>query len=76
MTTKQRFRNHKYRLEVRERDYGPAHCHLVGGEVDVIFYPDTLLTEGAWPLGLRADVMEWIQLNLADLWKEWHTWHT
>jgi len=75
MTTKQRFRNNKYRLEVRERDHGPAHCHLVGGEVDVIIYLDTLATDGAWPRGLRAEVMAWVQANLADLWKEWHTWH-
>lgn len=75
MTTKQRFRNHKYRLEVRERDHGPAHCHLVGGAVDVIIYLDTLATDGAWPRGLRAEVMEWVQAHLADLWKEWHQWH-
>ena len=55
MTTKQRFRNNKYRLEVRERDHGPAHCHLVGGEVDVIIYLDSLATDGAWPRGLRAE---------------------
>jgi len=28
MTTKQRFRNNKYRLEIRERDHGPAHAHV------------------------------------------------
>ena len=76
MTTKQRFRNNKYRLEVRERDHGPAHCHLVGGDVDVIIYFDTLATDGAWPRGLRAEVMQWVEVNLADLWKEWLTWHT
>lgn len=46
MTTKQRFRGNKYRLEVRERDHGPAHCHLVGGEVDVIIYLADLHTDG------------------------------
>lgn len=76
MTTKHRFRNQKYRLEVRERDHGPAHCHLVGGEVDVIIYLDRLDSEGTWPRGLRVEVMEWIQDNLTDLWKEWYQWHT
>lgn len=75
MTTKQRFRNNKYRLEVRERDHGPAHCHLVGGEIDVIIYLDNLVTDGGWPRGLRTEVMDWIQVNLDDLWKEWYKWH-
>ncbi len=75
MTTKQRFRSNKYRLEVRERDHGPAHCHLVGGEVDVIIYLTDLATDGAWPRGLRAEVMAWVRLNLDDLWKEWQQWH-
>lgn len=75
MTTKQRFRNNKYRLEVRERDHGPAHCHLVGGEIDVIIYLDNLATDGVWPRGLRIEVMDWIQVNLDDLWKEWYKWH-
>ena len=75
MTTQQRFRNNKYRLEVRERDHGPAHCHLVGGEIDVIIYLDNLATDGGWPRGLRTEVMDWIQVNLDDLWKEWYKWH-
>lgn len=75
MTTKQRFRGNKSRLEVRERDHGPAHCHLVGGEVDVIIYLADLHTDGTWPRGLRAEVMAWVQAHLADLWKEWHQWH-
>ena len=75
MTTKQRFRSNKYRLEVRERDHGPAHCHLVGGEVDVIIDLETLATDGTWPRGLRTEVMAWVKAHLDDLWKEWHTWH-
>ena len=75
MTSKQRFRNNKYRLEVRERDHGPAHCHLVGGKVDVIIYFDTLGSEGTWPRGLRREVLDWIEANLLDLWKEWNRWH-
>lgn len=46
MTTKQRFRNNKYRLEVRERDHGPAHVHLVGGGFDVIIDLGSLETDG------------------------------
>lgn len=72
--TKQRFRNNKFRLEVRERDHGPAHCHLVGGEVDVIIYLAELTTDGAWPRDLRVEVM-WVLLNLEELWKEWYQWH-
>jgi hypothetical protein len=46
MTTKQRFRNNKYRLEVRERDHGPAHVHLTGGGFDVIIDLLSLVTDG------------------------------
>ena len=45
MTTKHRFRG-KYRLEIRERDHGPPHCHLVGGAVDVIIDLATLASDG------------------------------
>lgn len=75
MTTKQRFRNNKYRLEVRERDHGPAHCHLVGGNVDVIIELETLGSDGDWPRGLKSEVMAWIEANLDELWKEWKKWH-
>lgn len=61
---------------MRERDHGPAHCHLVGGEVDVIIYLDTLATDGAWPRGLRTEVMGWVRDHLNELWKEWRQWHT
>lgn len=74
MTTQQRFRN-KYRLEVRERDHGPPHCHLVGGAVDIIIDLATLQTQGRWPAGLKAEVMTWVQDHLQDLWKEWNRWH-
>jgi len=46
MTTKQRFRNNKFKLEVRERDHGPAHVHLVGGGFDVSIDLATLETMG------------------------------
>jgi hypothetical protein len=75
MTTKARFRN-KYRLEVRERDHGPPHCHLVGGDVDILIELATLAFTGKWPAGLKAEVLAWVSLNLDDLWKEWNKWHT
>lgn len=75
MTTRHRFRGGKYRLEVRERDHGPAHCHLVGGGYDVMIELDGLRCDGAWPRGLRAEVLQWIEANLGDLWTEWRKWH-
>jgi hypothetical protein len=75
MTTKQRFRNNKYRLEIRERDHGPAHAHLVGGNVDVVINLVTLETNGPWPRGLKSEVMPWITANTNELMKEWKKWH-
>lgn len=75
MTTQHRFRNNKYRLEIRERDHGPAHCHLVGGNVDVIIELATLKSDGQWPRGLKAEVLTWIEANLEELWTEWKKWH-
>jgi len=74
MTTKHRFRN-KYRLEIRERDHGPAHVHLVGGSVDVIVELATLETEGDWPRNLKAQVMAWIAAHRDELMEEWSKWH-
>jgi hypothetical protein len=74
MTTQHRFRG-KYRLEIRERDHGPPHCHLVGGPIDVIIDLTTLSSEGAWPRGLRSEVMAWVEAHLEDLWREWNRWH-
>ena len=74
MTTRHRFRN-KYRLEIRERDHGPAHCHLVGGSTDVIIDLTTLESVGRWPRGLREEVMAWIEDNQSDLITEWNKWH-
>lgn len=74
MTTQQRFRN-KYRLEIRERDHGPPHCHLVGGETDIIIDLATLESRGRWPRGLRVEVMGWIEDNIDILFKEWKKWH-
>lgn len=74
MSTLHRFRN-KYRLEIRERDHGPPHCHVVGGAVDVVVELERLKTHGHWPAGLEAEVMNWIESNLALLWREWNRWH-
>ena len=75
MTTKQRFRNKKYRLEVRERDHGPAHAHLTGGGFDVIIYLISLATEGEWPRGLREEVLAWVSAHHKELMEEWQKWH-
>ena len=74
MTTKERFRN-KYRLEVRERDHPPAHVHLFGGGYDVIIDLVTLKTIGAWPKGLRAQVMEYVTAHREQLLEDWRQWH-
>lgn len=74
MTTKKRFRK-KYRLELRERDHGPAHVHLVGGEIDVIIYLDSLLSEGKWPKGMRQEVLDWIKQHQQQLTEDWNQWH-
>ena len=67
MTTIHRFRNNKYRLEVRECDHLPMHVHLVGGGFDVLIDLTTLQSSGAWPGGLQAEVMAWITGNLDEL---------
>ena len=71
VTTKQRFRNNKYRLEVRERDHLPMHVHLVGGGFDVLIDLATLQSSGAWPRGWQIEVMAWINANLDELVKDW-----
>jgi hypothetical protein len=71
MTSKQRFRNNKYRLELRERDHGPAHVHLTGGGFDVIIYLATF----EWPRGLREEVLAWVSVHHNELMKEWQKWH-
>ena len=74
MTTKHRFRNGKYRLELREKDHGPMHVHLTGGGFDVLIELGTLETKGRWPKGLRREVMEWVGEHHDDLIKEWNKW--
>ncbi|MBF0204352.1 MAG: DUF4160 domain-containing protein [Desulfamplus sp.] len=74
MTTKHRFRN-KYRLELREDDHLPMHVHLVGGEIDVLIYLETLAFDGMFPRGLKGEVMEWITENRNQLIEEWKKWH-
>ena len=75
MTAKQRFRNNKYRLEVRERDHGPAHVHLTGGGFDVIIDLASLVTDGEWPRGLREEVLAWVSAHRKELMEEWEKWH-
>lgn len=75
MTTKHRFYNNKYRLEIRERDHNPSHLHLVGGEYDVIIYLETLESEGNWPKGLKNIVLSWIKKNQQNLIEDWKKWH-
>lgn len=75
MSTLQRFRNNKYRLEVRERDHGPAHVHLVGGGYDVLIDLANLESDGPWPRGLRIEVLAWVEQHRDDLFKEWKKWH-
>jgi len=74
VTTKQRFRN-KYRLEIREDDHPPMHAHLVGGSVDVLIDLQTLACVGAFPRGLREEVMVWVMANRDILIEEWKKWH-
>jgi hypothetical protein len=75
MTTKQRFRQGRYRLELRERDHGPAHLHLVGGGFDVISELGTLESSGRWPSGLRVEVIAWIEAHREQLLEDWNRWH-
>lgn len=75
MTTKQRFRNNKYRLEVRERDHLPAHVHLFGGGYDVVIDLATLEVVGHWSNSLRDEVMEYVAAHREELIKEWQKWH-
>jgi hypothetical protein len=75
MTTRQRFRDGKYRLELRERDHGPAHVHLVGGGFDVIITLDALESTGRWPKGLRTEVIGWIEAHRQQLLEDWKRWH-
>ena len=60
VTTKQRFRNNKYRLEVRERDHLPMHVHLVGGGFDVLIDLATLQSKRRMAHGIagRGDGMD------------------
>lgn len=74
MTSKKRFRN-KYRLQLREKDHEPMHVHLVGGEVNAKIDLLTLkVVAGEVPAGLWLEVLEWLNLNQAELMKEWKKW--
>ena len=76
MTTKQRFRNNKYRLEVREDDHPPMHVHLAGGGIDVVISLQTLeVTQGHAPKGLMVEVLAWVGEHQQELIEEWKKWH-
>lgn len=36
---------------------------------------ETLQSEGYWPPGLKAEVLEWVARHREDLTKEWKKWH-
>jgi hypothetical protein len=74
MTTKHRFRN-KFALQLRERDHEPAHTHLIGAGYDVAIDLETMATDGAWPHGLKEEVMEWVNTHREELMEEWKKWH-
>jgi Domain of unknown function (DUF4160) len=74
MTTKMRFRN-KYRLQLREKDHGPMHVHLVGGAVNARIDLVTLeVVAGFIPAGLHAEVHAWLVAHKQELMKEWKQW--
>ena len=76
MMTRQRFRNGKYRLEIRERDHQPDHVHLTGCGLDVVIDLQSLtVTEGVWPVSLKREVMTWIAEHRDELMEEWKKWH-
>jgi hypothetical protein len=74
MVTRRRIHN-KYRIELRERDHGPAHVHLTGGGFDVVIQLDTLASTGKWPRGARAEALAWIRENRHQLLEDWKKWH-
>ncbi|MBF0503432.1 MAG: DUF4160 domain-containing protein [Candidatus Riflebacteria bacterium] len=75
MTTKQRFRNGRYRLEIREKDHLPSHAHLSGGGLDIVIDLETMnVTEGVWPASLKQEVMEWVVKHQKELIEEWKKW--
>lgn len=75
MTTQQRFRCDKYRLQVRECDHNPPQVHLVGGGLDIIIDLATLRSECCWSKDLRVEVMAWVAAHRDELWEEWRKWH-
>jgi len=75
MSTKQRFRNHKFRLELRERDHLPPHVHLTGAGLNVRISLETLAHNGACPRDLLQEVLHWVAQHRAELLQEWKKWH-
>lgn len=75
MTTKHRFRDGRYRLEVREKDHLPMHVHLTGGGIDLRVDLVSATTHGGGPAGLRREVLAWIAEHRDELIREWKRWH-
>ncbi len=75
ITTKHRFRNNKFRLELRERDHLPPHVHLTGGGVDVRIDIATFACTGSCPQDIRDEAVAWVEAHAAGLLKEWKKWH-
>ena len=76
MTTKHRFRNGQYRIELREKDHLPPHVHLTGGGLDVMIDIATAtVMVGVCPASLRREVLAWIKANNDELMKDWKKWH-
>jgi hypothetical protein len=75
VTTKQRFRNNKYRLELRERDHLPPHVHLAGGGVNVQINLETFQCVGECPRDLLDEALEWVKAHHRELMEDWKKWH-
>jgi len=75
MTTTQRFRHGKYRLELRERDHLPPHVHLTGAGLNVRISLETLEHDGSCPGKLLEEVLSWVKQYRDELMEEWKKWH-
>ena len=71
MTTKQCFRNNKFKLEVRERDHGPASA---AGSTSASTWP-RWKRWADWPRGLRDEVVAWVAVHRDELMEELKRWH-
>jgi len=80
MTTKQRFRAGKYRLELRERDHLPPHVHLTGAGGERAYQSgnigaETLVHDGNCPRAVLDEVLSWVEQHRTVLLEEWKKWY-